>query len=235
VLVAVALALSIEASARAEEAPDAVAPSPTWKLALLPVVGVGYTHVGNSGLFPNNIGTTILGGEMDASYGRYGGVARVQYLSSGDDGRWTAMSYGLGGSYRVFGDGYDTFALIARGGLFYEHWRASTAGCPIDLFFPRNCKDFVAPPGSGIVDVLPPTTHDANDALGIFAGARVELPLHGFFVAFDAEIAPGIAFGDLPGALLQARLAIVVGLKHRRRVDAPAIDTTRPRGPRGGY
>jgi hypothetical protein len=228
--------LSFARVARAEEpAADPLSGDATWRVALLPTVGVGFAHIGKSDIFPNDVGTTFIGGEADAAYERFGALARLQFLSSGNDGHWTAMSYGLGGSYRLFGDGYDSLALYARGGLLYEHWRVTNGGCRVILFFPLNCKALLPPAESGVTVTQAPVVHYGNDAFGIFGGARIELPIHGFFVAFDAEVAPLYATGDLPSVLLQARLAIVVGLKNRRATFEALSDPSRaPRAPRGG-
>ncbi len=222
--------------ARAEEAPppNDPPPFPTWRLALLPVVGGGLAAMTSKSTFPSFVGTSILGGEIDFGLERVGGFARVQFQSSGQGGRWTAMSYTLGGSYRVFGDGFASFGGVLRGGLSYEHWRASTGGCDVMLFFPASCKDFLPPPGSGVVNPGPARVDVSNDAFGLVGGFRLELPVQAFYFAIDGELggAASVASGA-PGGIVQLRVALVFGLRNRRSGDATIEPSFRPRPPRG--
>lgn len=230
-LAALAAAVSLALSTGTALADDA----PASRVALLPLVGVGFAHVSKSDVFPNNVGTTSLGLELDAQIAELGGLLRAQFLSSGQDGRWTGMSYAVGGSYRLFGDGFDSLSLITRAGLDYEHWRASTGGCDVMLFVPNNCKDFTPPPGSGVVNPPPPSVHLGFDAIGVFGGVRLELPVRGFYVAFDAEVAPLLELGDASGPMLQFRAGLVLALRHRRQKSGGVVDPTyTPRPGRGG-
>jgi hypothetical protein len=225
------LSLTIARESRADDPP-----LPTSRLGLFPIIGAGYAHIGKSGVFVNDIGTTITGLELDGGFGRYGALGRVQFESSGQDGRWTGMSYALGGTYRIFGDGFDALSLVARAGGEYQHFRASKAGCDVLLFFPSNCKDFTPPPGSGVTGVFA-APHDLFDALGVFAGARIELPLHSFYVALDGEVAPAITFAEATSAMLQFRIGILFGVRSRRQSGDLVTDPTRgPHVPhRGTY
>src|SRR5690348_12752340 len=96
----VAAALFASSGARAEDTSGLPA-----RIAVLPTMGVGVAKVTNSGPFPGFIGLTTLGGEVHVELPPYGGFFRFQFHSSGLDGRWTAPSFALGGSYRLFGDG----------------------------------------------------------------------------------------------------------------------------------
>jgi hypothetical protein len=218
--------------ARADEVE--VAPATTWRLGLVPSIGAGVAHLSNNGPFPSTIGFTVIGGEVNASLARAGLFARIGFLSSGQDGRWTASTYALGGSYRIFGDGYSSFGLVARGSLLFELWRASTGGCDVGLFFPTNCKDFVPPPGSGITNPEPPRIDVSTDTLGITGGVRFELPVKPIYVAIDAEVAAVASLEPrAPGTIFQLQSVLVFALRHRR-AGAMGVDPSyRPRAPRG--
>lgn len=223
--------LALGGAAHADDAP----PAATWRLALLPVIGGGIAGMTSKSVFPSFVGTTVLGGEIDAGGERIGGFGRVQFQSSGQDGRWTAMSYTLGGSYRVFGDGFASFGGVVRAGFSFEHWRASTGGCDVALYFPASCKALVLPPaGSGVVITGPGPINASNDELGIVGGFRIELPVQAFYLALDGElgVATSLASGA-PGTLLQLRTALVFALRHRRSGDVTIEPSFRPRPPRG--
>ena len=223
-----------ERAARADDAyEDRLA---QWTLGFTPMVGVGVAKMTAGSDFPTFVGMTVGGVELQASLARVGVFVRAAYLSSGSDGRWTAPTFTLGGSYRAFGDGYEDASLLLRGGLTYERWHASSAGCAVNFFVPTNCRYFAPPVGSGLT--LPPDTHieTSNDALGIVPGVRLELPIKTFYVAFDGEVAAlASTQSGAPGAIFEARVALVLGLRDRRRESRVTPGQPRyyvPAGPR---
>ena len=100
----------------------------------------------------------------------------------------------------------------------WERWHASNDNCPVDLFFPTNCKSFAQQAPSGVILNTVPPVALTQDLLGLFAGARLELPVHYFFLAVDGEIS-GMAdvSGTVPGSVLALRVALAIGFRDSRR------------------
>jgi hypothetical protein len=209
--------------ARAEEPPpEKSAPAVNTllpRIGVVPTVGLGIAKVTNASPFPGFIGLTTFGGELHVEFPPFGGFFRFQFHSSGLDGRWTAPSFALGGSYRIFGDGVDHLALLGRAGPLWERWHAISvnSNCPIDLFFPTNCKALQPPSPSGVISNQPPVIEQTSDTLGLFAGLRAELPVRYLYLAGDFEVS-GVAnvSSSLPGTVFAARLALVLGFRDLR-------------------
>jgi hypothetical protein len=219
--------------AAAQPATDAP-PLPPWRFGLLPLLGGGFAAMTSGGTFPQFIGTTVSGLEIDAGYETLGLFGRASFFSSGQDGRWTGWSFSLGPTWRLFGDGYDRLGGIVRAGLMYERWSASNAGCDVLFFVPNQCKDFTPPPISGVVTApqRPRVDIDA-EGLGVLGGARIELPVHDFYLALDGELGVMTAFqSGAPGHVLEGRAALMFGFRHRR-AKPPKEERFRPRPPRG--
>jgi hypothetical protein len=212
----IALALTAGASsARAEEG--------DWRYGLVPYLGAGAAVVTSPSPFPGFIGLTGTGVELLGEAPPWGGFGRAEFLSSGNDGRWTALSFALGGSRRLFGDLHH-LSLIARAGVAYQRWHASTGGCSVFLFIPNGCINYVAPPpGSPGTPVAPTITANAN-ALGLVGGVRLELPIKPIYVAFDASLTPVAAFDSPPGGVIALQLNLVLGFhdyRNEREATAP--------------
>jgi hypothetical protein len=184
------------------------------RIGVHPLVGVGLAKLSNTGPFPNVIGLTTLGGDLHVERPPYGGFFRLQFHSSGLDGRWTAPSFALGASYRLYGDSVETFGILARAGVLWERWHATNANCPIDLFVPSNCKALAPPSPTGVILNQGPIVTQTADMFGLLAGVRAEMPIRFLYLAADFE-ASGVAdFGDgFPGTLFQARVAVLAGFR----------------------
>jgi hypothetical protein len=229
--VAVALLGLLAQEAHAEDVRDL----PT-RIGVLPSIGVGLGSIGNAPQFPSLIGLTTLGIEVHGEVPPYGGFVRFQFDSSGLDGRWTAPSFTVGGSYRFFGNGVDRLALVGRAGILYERWHAlSVSGnCPIDLFFPSNCKAAAAPAPSGNILVTQPIVSVTSDDFGLMAGARVELPIRAFYLAVDSEVGGLVDVSESsPGTVLHFRLSLVAAFRDARSTDNEPANRDRYR--RRGY
>ncbi len=201
--------------ARAEDVRDL--PS---RVGVLPSVGVGVAKIGNSSPFPSVVGLTTFGIEVHAEVPPYGGFFRFQFDSSGLDGRWTTPSFALGGSYRFFGDGVERLALLGRFGFLYERWHATSGDCPIDLFFPSNCKALVAPAPSGVLLNTVPIVTVTGDNLGLLAGVRAEMPIALFYLAVDGEVGGLVDVSEsTPGTVLHFRLSLVAAFRDARKKD----------------
>ena len=214
-------ALAAAPSARAEEMTlKTAAPALVGRIGFVPMVGGGVAGLTNtSDLLPGFIGFTTLGLELHGELPPYGLFLRGQYLSSGKDGRWTAPSFALGGSYRLFGDGVDHLAIVARAGLLYDRWHATNAGsgCTVALFLPTNCKALPPIVPKGTITATPTIESVTIDALGAVAGARLELPITAFYAAVDAEIATSVDVSAAsPGAIISLRGALVFGFRDLR-------------------
>jgi hypothetical protein len=145
---------------------------------------------------------------------------RALYESSGDDGRWTAPGGAIGASYRFFGDGETTWSLVARGGVIFERWHASTAGCAVPYFFPDNCKNFVATPPRGVIQDVTPITSVTVDTIGLLYGARLELPVKPVYMALGAELGSLVDVdASSPGVVLQARLTFTISFRNHQSED----------------
>jgi hypothetical protein len=225
-------ALGLFSSAVAHADPVPLAP---WHLGVTPSLGGGIAAMTSGGTFPKLIGLTTFGGEVDASYVRLGLFGRVIFNSSGSAGQWTGWTYTLGPTYRLFGDGYDAFALILRGGLTYEHWLAQTDGCAVILFFPNSCSNLPAPALSGVMTTNGPQPIDIEtDMIGLTAGVRLELPLKPVYLGFDAELTGVAALeSGAPGQMIELRTALVFGFRDRRDAGRKLRERRDPRLPHG--
>lgn len=193
------------------------------RFGVVPTIGTGFAKLSSTQVFPGFIGLTTLGGEVHLEAPPYGVFARFEFHSSGLDGRWTAPSFALGGSYRLFGDGVDRLALLARGGLIWERWHATNGNCPVDFFFPSNCKALVEPAPTGVLLNNPPIVTVTGDLVGIMAGARLEMPIPWFYLALDGELAGMFDITDsTPGNVFSARIAMVIAFRDlRKKPEAP--------------
>ena len=226
-------ALSVATVARAEDPPESVmTPKPAFRFGVVPLIGFGAAVLTNHGDLPGFIGFTSLGLEIHGERPPFGLLLRGHYLSSGRDGRWTAPSLSAGASYRVFGDGIEHLSLLGRGGFLYERWHATNVGtgCPVDLFFPTNCKALPLAAPAGVILPQTQTESITVDALGVFAGARLELPVAAFFAAIDAELTlVGDVSAPSPGAVFGLRTGIAFGFRDRRQAGDAVVPRTDPR------
>jgi hypothetical protein len=211
---------------------------PDSRFGLLPVVGVGMAGLTAPSPLPGFIGYSTLGAELFGQLRTWGLFLRFDFLSSGsvertsgttpknDSSGWNAYSFEAGASYRLFGDSH-TVSLFARAGLVYEHWVAEIdTPCQILIFVPNGCVTEGAMP-----------VGFQGDAIGVTAGARLELPLKSFYVAFGASFVPlvtvntsidsGAAATALqPGDIFQLRFDIALGLRDAREDHAATHDST---------
>jgi hypothetical protein len=219
ILPALALAAGIACTRESRADP------PDSRFGLLPIVGGGVAGVTAPGTLPGFFAYTTLGGEVFGQLTRWGLFLRFDFLSSGADGPtkasyqsgWNAYSFDAGASYRLFGDS-KTISLFARAGVTYEHWVAQEQGpCAVLPFIPNSC------PAPGTTEV-----GYEGDAIGVNAGARLEFPLKGFYVAVGANFVPLVTFNtsnDMPGVpqtalqpgdVFQLRLDLALGLRDTR-------------------
>ena len=175
---------AIAREARAEDAPS--------RFGLVLSTGGGVAGVAHTGPLPGAIGFTDLGVEVFGELRPWGLFLRADFLSSGDDGRWTTYGLTLGTQYRLFGSVHRT-ALFLRGGLVFEHMLGNDAGCPVAFFVPSSCNLL------GATDVSTFSTH--GEMLGLLGGVRVELPTPVFFVAFGASLVPTVDVAGQPGVV----------------------------------
>ncbi len=196
-------------------------PLPPWHVGVTPTVGAGVAAMTSGGTFPRLIGLTTFGGEIDASYVRLGVFGRVMFNSSGNAGQWTGWSYTLGPSYRLFGDGYDAVALVARGGVTFERLSAQTGGCSVILFFPNSCSNTPAPMIAGDeVTNGPATINITSNMLGLMAGVRLEVPIRPIYLALDAEVTGVQGFeSGAPGQMIELKTSLVFGFRDRTTGD----------------
>jgi hypothetical protein len=194
------------------------------RFGVLPSIGVGVAKISSSGGLPDFIGLTTLGVEVHGEVPPYGAFARFQFNSSGLDGRWTAPSFALGGTYRLFGDGVDRLALVGRAGFLYERWHGQSisSNCPIDLFVPSNCKALVAPAPSGNLLVQNPVFTYTGDNLGLLAGARLEMPVRPFYLAVEGEVGGLVDVAEsTPGTIFHFRLSAIIAFRDARKKETP--------------
>ena len=98
----------------------------------------------------------------------WGGFFRTDYLSSGQDGRWTAISFALGGSDRLLGQpGH--LSLLARGGFCDQNWHGSSSGCDVLVSYRQLHRDG-RPRDDGTVTVPMPVTTILGNALAWYLG-----------------------------------------------------------------
>ena len=226
-------AFSVAGPARADDPPESVmAPRPAMRIGVLPLVGFGTAVLTNPGDLPGVIGFTSIGVEIHGERPPFGLLLRGHYLSSGQEGRWTAPSLSAGASYRFFGDGITHLALLGRGGLLYERWHATNVGtgCPVALFFPTNCKALAPIAPTGVTLIKTEIESVTVEAFGIFAGVRLELPVAAFFAALDAELTMvGDVSAPSPGAIFGLRTGIAIGFRDRRDVGDAITPRSDPR------
>ena len=211
---------------------------PDSRFGLLPVVGMGMAGLTAPSPLPGFIGYSTLGAELFGQLRTWGLFLRFDFLSSGsvqrtsgtmpkdDSSGWNAYSFEAGASYRLFGDS-NTMSLFARAGLVYEHWVAEVnTPCQVLIFVPNGCVTEGAA-----------TVGFEGDAMGVTAGARLELPLKSFYVAFGASFVPLVTFNTSndsgapvtalqPGDIFQLRFDIALGLRDTRENHAANHDST---------
>jgi len=199
-----------------------------------PVVGTGFAVVSHAAPLPSFVGLTALGGEFLGEVPPWGGFLRAEFVSSGDGGRWTELSFALGGSRRLVGAA-GRVSLLARAGVAYQHWMGSSGGCGVLLFVPNSCMSQGPPPMMGLIMAVTPVTSYSGDVLGILGGVRLELPVGPLYFAVDTSATPGLDVGSSsPGALIGFRLDLLVGFRDRRSTDeTPEPQQTGPRFRRG--
>jgi len=199
------------------------------RLGLVAAFGGGLAGVVHPGPLPALIGFTDLGGEILGEIRPWGGFLRVDFLSSGDDGRWTAYSFDAGTQYRLFGDARH-WALFLRGGVAYERWLGNNGqGCAITFVVPNSCVLFGQNNG-GLPQKNPaPPFSTTTDMLGVLAGVRLELPLPAFYVALGATFVPTVSVDAAnPVATFQLRFDLTVGFRDTRRNTAASRDYRPP-------
>ncbi len=180
-------------------------------------LGGGLAGVVHPGPLPGLIGFTDLGAEIKGEIRPWGGFLRADFLSSGNDGRWTAWAFSTGVEYRLFGDARRT-ALFLRGGVAYERWLGNNnrAGCPVNFVVPTSCNLLGAPVA---------TFTASTDMLGLVGGARLELPIEAVYLAFGGSVVPTVGIdGGSPSATFELRFTVDVGFRDTRAnasVDVP--------------
>jgi hypothetical protein len=217
-VVAATIALAFAAGA-----PTARAEEGDTRYGLAPYLSAGAAVLTSPSPFPGFIGLTGTGVEILGEASPWGGFGRAEFLSSGNDGRWTALSFALGGSRRLFGD-LRHLSLVARAGIGYQRWHASTGGCSVYLFVPNGCKNYVAPPPGAPGAPVAPAMDVNADALGLLGGVRLELPIRPVYIAFDASLSPMVAFDSPPGGIIALQLNLLVAFhdfRNEREATAP--------------
>ena len=200
------------------ESGDHVSPLPRGpRFGLIPGAGGGVGGFTNApSYYPGFVGLTFTQVEVLAEIDRWGGFLRGAFYSSGQDGRWTAPSIAGGATYRFFGDGEKSWGLVGRGGLIWQNWHASTAGCDIKFFIPENCKASLPPPVPGVIQVTTPIYSTTVSTFGLLAGARLELPVSGAYMAFGGEL---VGVADLsqasPGVAIEALFSFSISFRSR--------------------
>jgi hypothetical protein len=187
------------------------------RFGLVAALGGGFAGVVHPGPLPGVIGFTDLGVEILGEIRPWGGFLRVDFLSSGNDGRWTAYAFGAGTQYRLFGTTEKT-ALFLRGGITFERWLGNNQGCPITFVVPNSCNllGVTAP----IVGTTPPPAPFSTtaDMLGLTGGVRLEVPLSAFYLAFGATFVPTVSIdASYPAAVFALRFDIEAGFRDTRR------------------
>jgi hypothetical protein len=211
-------------------APRAAADDDGHRLGVAMILGGGGGAVLHPGPLAGPVAFTDFGAEVLGEIRPWGGFARVDYLSTGGDARWTSWAFSGGTEYRLFGTTRRT-ALFLRGGLTFELLTGNTAGCPVIVFVPSSCN---------LIGATPPTFDVTADMLGVIAGARVEVPLTFMYLAFSANFVPTFAFarsdsGTLPGnqgspsGTLELRFDIEAGLRQIKKSETEVDDPVRTR------
>jgi hypothetical protein len=185
------------------------------RIGFIPTIGAGVTaFTGVHAPFSSFIGESILQLDFVIDTGRWGGFARGAFFSSGNGGRWTTPVIALGGSYRLRGDGEETWGLVGRFGVEYQRWHADTGGCSVTLFIPDNCKDFTPPVMEGTVGEQPTEASVSVDHVGLFGGMSFEVPTEPVFVAIGTEVsATADVDHAMPGLAFSAQLTLSLALR----------------------
>jgi hypothetical protein len=190
------------------------------RLAFVPAVGGGVAaFTSQLAPFPSFVGLSISQVELSYETPRWGGFLRGGYLSSGEDGRWTAPLAALGVSYRLRGDGEEVWGFVPRGGLMYQRWHANSAGCPVPFFFPDNCKGFdsTTKTPSGVIDGSAPPVVTTIETLGLFFGMRAEIPVSPIFLALGAEMTTTLDLSQSsPGLIWSGQFTLAFALRNHQ-------------------
>jgi hypothetical protein len=214
-------------------AADARAEDVESRIGVVPLVGTGAAVVTHSGQLPGFIGLTTLGGEIVGEIPPWGGFLHAEFLSSGQAGRWTALSFAGGASYRFLG-APTRLSLLARGGIAYQRWQGSTGGCDVVLFVPSGCINPSNPPTPNTVTASPSGVSYTGDQLGIVAGVRLELPITPVYIALDASFVPTFDVdASTPTAVLGLKLDLVLGFRDLHHVGETTAPSNGPRVRRG--
>lgn len=185
------------------------------RFGLLAALGGGMAGVVSPGSLPGFIGFTDLGVELMGEVRPWGGYLRADFLSSGNQGRWTAYAIGAGTQYRLFGNTHRT-ALFLRGGLTYERWLGDNNGCAVTLVVPNSCNlNSITPPVGG--PPPPPPFSATADMLGLSGGVRLELPISSFYLAVGATFVPTVSVDTShPAGTFQLRFDVTGGFRDAR-------------------
>jgi hypothetical protein len=223
--------LTSAASARADGQTDQGEDDPNRlrgpRIGFIPGVGFGMrAFTAAPDHFVSFVGVSVT--QLDISYEgeKIGGFLRGGFLSSGEDGRWTAPTLTLGGTYRLFGDGEERPALVARAGLLYERWHANTAGCNIPFFYPDSCQNFTTPPsGAGGAQIVQqtaaPSYNVTVDTMGVMGGLRYELPVSAAYLALSAELMSTVDVSQAsPGLALGGQITFSFGFRNHQAGNA---------------
>jgi hypothetical protein len=192
------------------------------RFGLVAGLGGGFAGVVHSGPLPGVIGFTDLGVEFLGEIRPWGGFLRADFLSSGNDGRWTAYAFGLGTQYRLFGTTAKT-ALFLRGGLTYERWLGNNQGCPVTFVVPNSCNllGVTAPIDSTTPPPAPFST--TADMLGLTGGIRLEVPISAFYLAVGATFVPTVSLdASYPTAVFALRFDLEAGFRDTRKQTSAA-------------
>jgi hypothetical protein len=202
-----------------------------WRYGFTPMVGTGFAFVTHAAPLPSFVGLTSLGGDFILEWPPWGGFLHGEYISSGNAGRWQALSFAVGGSRRLAGAAGHV-SLVGRGGIAYEHWWGNTGGsstCEVLYFVPNSCDNQPAPAMMGTITATTPFTSFAGDALGILAGLRLEIPILPVYVAIDASFVPTFDVdSSAPTAIIGFRLDLVLGFLDRRPSNGMPDQRTTP-------
>jgi hypothetical protein len=192
---------------------DARAEDIESRFGVVPVVGTGVAVVAHPSQLPGFIGFSTLGAEIVGEILPWGGFLRGEFLSSGQTGRWTSLSFAGGASYRLLG-APTRLSLVGRAGLAYQRWEGSSGGCDVVIFFPNSCINQSTPPTPGTVTSQPTITTHTGDQLGILAGVRLELPITPVYIALDASFVPTFDIdSSTPTAVMGLKLDLVLGFR----------------------
>jgi hypothetical protein len=185
------------------------------RFGLVAALGGGLAGVVHPGALPGFVGFTDLGVEIMGEIRPWGLFLRGDFLSSGNDGRWTAYAVGAGTQYRLFGNTHK-LALFLRGGLTYERWIGNNQGCPVTFVIPNSCVDEIAPTDPNMPSTPPFST--TADMLGLLAGVRLEFPISFLYLAVGATFVPTVSVdASYPASTFQLRFDVTAGLRDTRK------------------